>query len=243
MSLLRVDNCTKKFAGLVALSDVSLSVEQGEIVGIIGPNGSGKTTLFNVISGTYRPEYGTVIFDGLETEHLKPYQVARLGIGRTFQIPRPFGNIAVLNNVLVGTTIHDHNMETAEKKAEEILSFLGLEEKSAMMANNLTIADRKKLEIAKALSTDPKLILLDEVMGGLTLPEVDEILELINQISNKGITIILIEHIMKAIMTISNRVAVLNYGVKIAEGTPEDVASNQAVLKAYLGEEYVISKS
>lgn len=243
MTFLEIENCTKRFSGLVALNEVSFSVQSGEIIGLIGPNGSGKTTLFNVISGIYEPEMGEVVFNGNNIESMKPYKISRLGIGRTFQIPRPFGNVTVLHNVLVGTIMYSKASKDARNKAIEILTFLGMQEKMGVVANTLTIGDRKKLEIAKALATNPKLILLDEVMGGLTLPEVDEILGLIRKINNNGTTIILIEHIMKAIMNISNRVVVLNYGVKIAEGTPEEIASDDTVIKAYLGEEYVLSKN
>lgn len=241
MSLLAIESCTKRFSGLTALSSVTLSVESGEIVGLIGPNGSGKTTLFNVISGFLRPEEGTIIFDNFDITRLRPYKISRIGISRTFQVPRPFGNVSVFHNILVGAIVHSTNLLRAEKKVKELLVLIDLEDKSNVAANKLTIGDRKRLEIAKALSVDPKLLLLDEVMAGLTPTEVTDTLELIKRINEKGVTLIVIEHNMRAIMSISERIIVLNHGEKIAEGVADKIVNDNEVIKAYLGDDYAIS--
>lgn len=241
MSLLLIKNCTKNFGGVKALSKVDLSIRKGEILGLIGPNGAGKTTLFNVISGVYIPDYGHIEFNGSEITGNKPYKICKLGISRTFQIPRPLSNISLLENILVGIYIKHPKAKDRRQKAEAVLDFVGLGGKSGVLAKNLTIADRKKLELAKALSTDPKLVLLDEIMAGLTTKETMDTIDLIKSIQSKGITIIIIEHIMHAIMSISEQIVVLNYGEKIAEGTPEEIANNEKVIKAYLGEEHAFA--
>jgi branched-chain amino acid transport system ATP-binding protein len=212
-------------------------------VGLIGPNGSGKTTLFNLISGLYRPESGSIKYKGREITGLGSYKICQLGIARTFQIPRPFANLTVLENVIVGVLFGKHgskriNLEKAEQRAIEILRFIDLIDKANEPAENLTLTELKRLELARALATEPQLLLLDEIMAGLNPAEIADALDLIKKINNQGITIFMIEHLMRAVAAICNRVIVLNYGEKIAEGTMEEVANNEKVVKAYLGEKW-----
>ena len=241
MSLLSIENCTKRFSGLTALNNVSLEICDNDIFGLIGPNGAGKTTLFNVITGTYIPNEGKIKFRGKDITRLPPELVCRKGISRTFQVPKPFVELTVLQNVMVGTTLRNSTKQ-GRKKALEIIESVGLAEKRDFFAGDLTVPELRKLELAKALATDPKVIFLDEVMAGLRPGEIKEALAMLKAINTQGITLIVIEHILEAVMTICNRILVLNYGEKIAEGSPEQIANDPAVITAYLGDEYVYTK-
>ena len=240
-TILELHDISKHFGGLSALSEVSMKICRGEIVGLIGPNGAGKTTLFNVIDGYYRPEEGTIRFENEDITRLSPpHKICARGIGRTFQIVKPFKNISVFENVLVGAWQVHSSRRLAHARAREVLRFVGLERCSHLSGSSLTISDRKRLELARALATGPRLLLLDEVMAGLNPTEIQEIIQLINRISSEmNVTLLIIEHNMKAIMALSQRIVVLDYGAKIAEGTPEEIVKNEDVIKAYLGEEYL----
>jgi branched-chain amino acid transport system ATP-binding protein len=237
MTLLEVHNITKRFGGLVAVNDLSLSVNKGEILGMIGPNGAGKTTAFNMISGYYKPDEGQVIFDGHNITKRRPDQVCKLGLTRTFQVVKPFPQLSVLDNVIVGAYNRTNSKREAQQKAHEILDFLGMSNMTGQLAGGLSVAGRKRLEIAKVLATDPKMILLDEAMAGLRPKETDEIIELVRQISQQGVALLLVEHVMKVIMSLADRIVVIYQGEKIAEGEPQAVVQNRAVIDAYLGEE------
>jgi branched-chain amino acid transport system ATP-binding protein len=241
--LLEVKGLSRYFGGLEALKDVDFNIGEGEILGLIGPNGAGKTTLFNVIGGVYRPDRGTVRFKGENIAGLEPYQICRRGMSRTFQIPKPFRNLSVLDNVTAGVVFGKQSLKKVgrgKEKAREILQFMGLSGKEGHLPGGLTIADLKRLELARALATSPDLLLLDEVVAGLNPSETADAIQLIKKIKNElGLTIFMIEHVMKAVMSISDRIMVLQYGEKIAEGTPQEVAENGKVVDAYLGEKYV----
>lgn len=237
MSLLSVRRLTKHFYGLAAVSDLSFDVREGEIVGLIGPNGAGKTTTFNLLTGFLTPTAGEVIFDGRPLKNLKPHQICKLGLARTFQIVQPFPDITALENVLVGAYVRYPSTAAAERKAREVLERIGLAHKADESARNLTLVELKRLEIGKALATEPKMLLLDEVAAGLNLVEVDQVLELVQELNRQGITFLVVEHVMKVIMSLSQRIVVLDFGQKIAEGTPDEVSRNPRVLEAYLGEE------
>jgi branched-chain amino acid transport system ATP-binding protein len=238
MALLEVNNLTKRFGGLVAVHAVDFNIEEGEILGMIGPNGAGKTTVFHLITGFYPKDSGTVHFRGEDITKLRPDQICKNGMTRTFQVVKPFSHITVLQNVLVGALNRIKDVNKAKKLAMEAIEFVGLDKKKDQMATNLSPPERKRLELARALATQPNLILLDEVMAGLRAKEIEEIIRLIHDINRKGITIFVIEHVMKVIMSLSNRIIVLNYGEKIATGTPLEISKDQGVIKAYLGKEY-----
>ena len=237
MALLEVKHVSRFFGGLAANSDVSFDVDTGEIVGLIGPNGAGKTTLFNCITGYYAPSRGEVLFDGRRMNGLHPDKVCKLGMARTWQKVRPLTNLSVLDNVVVGALCRTNSVAEAREMAHEQLKLVGLDQKPGLLAGALPIGERKKLEVARTLATKPKLLLLDEVMGGLNPAESDEIIDLILQIRDEGVTEIVIEHDMKAIMRLSDRIVVLNSGEKLAEGKPKEIVQNPQVIEAYLGVE------
>ncbi len=236
MAILDIRHVSKFFGGLAANSDVSFSMERGMIMGLIGPNGAGKTTLFNCITGYYPPSKGEVLFNGVKTNGMQPDQVCRLGMVRTWQKVRPLAKLTVLDNVMVGALARTSSLKVARETAMEQLHIVRMEPKAPQRAGGLPIGDRKKLEVARALATKPELLLLDEVMGGLNPAESDEIILLILELKKRGLTLMVIEHDMKAIMRISDRIVVLNSGEKLAEGAPREVADNPAVISAYLGE-------
>lgn len=238
MALLEVKNLTKAFGGLRAVNNVTFSVEKGEILGLIGPNGSGKTTTFNCINQFYSITSGDILFKGSSIKNLKTHQICQRGIGRTFQVVKPLARMTVLENVTASSFCRVNTIKEAQKEAIRILEFCNLTKEKDKLAKSLPIGGRKRLEIARALATKPELILLDETAAGLNPSELDEAIELIKKIQDSGITILIVEHIMKVIMTISDRIHAINFGQTIAEGTPQEVANNPAVIEAYLGEEY-----
>lgn len=236
MSLLEVRGVSMFFGGLAAISGVSFDVKKGEILGLIGPNGAGKTTMFNVINGFYRPTKGEVNFKGRKIAGLKPHQLCWLGIARTFQVVKPLQRMSVLDNVISSAFLRVKSRREADDIAVETIKFVGLYDDRYVISKGLPLGKRKKLEIARALATQPELILLDESFAGLNPAELDESIEIIRKIKARGITIMIIEHHMKVIMAISDRIVVLNYGEKIAEGTPHVIGNNPLVVEAYLGE-------
>lgn len=241
--MLEVNDVSKWFGGNPVLRNISFTIDKGEVVGLIGPNGAGKTTLFNVITGFYRTKTGFVKFDNRDITRLNPETICALGLCRTFQIARPFSNIPVIKNVMIGALNREKSLKNAEKRAEEVLDFVGLWDKKGLLGKNLTTADRKKLEIARGLATSPQLFLLDEVMVGLNPNELQGMMELIGNIIDSGITLFVIEHIMTAVMKLSQRIIALNYGEMIAEGEPAEISRDPNCIKAYLGEEYLVVKS
>jgi branched-chain amino acid transport system ATP-binding protein len=233
--LLKVDGVSKSFRGLKALTRVSLEVKHREIVGLIGPNGAGKTTLFNLISGFFQPDEGRVTFDGHDLAGMKPHRICKLGLSRTFQIVKPFGNLTVMENVAVGAFNQTKRADEAEDQAWSILKFIGLEHKALLPAKSLTTPDRKRLELGRALATGPKLILLDEVMAGLNPAEKSVVIELVKKVRDSGVAVLVIEHAMRVIMGLSDRISVLNYGQCIATGDTRAVCSDPRVIEAYIG--------
>ena len=238
MAILEIKSVSKFFGGLAANSNVSFSVEEGMIMGLIGPNGAGKTTLFNCITGYYPPSKGEILFDGRRMNGLQPDKVCMLGMVRTWQKVRPLAKLSVVDNVMVGALARTSSLKTAREMAMEQLKVVRMEHRSDFLAGGLPIGERKKLEVARALATQPKLLLLDEVMGGLNPAESEEIIQLILDIKQRGLTQMVIEHDMKAIMRISDRIVVLTSGEKLTEGTPQEVVNNPEVISAYLGESH-----
>jgi branched-chain amino acid transport system ATP-binding protein len=238
VSLLAVEGVSKSFGGLAAVQRVTFTLAEGELLALIGPNGAGKTTLFHVISGFMAPEEGTIRYAGESLVGLRPHDICQRGMVRTFQITRPFNRLTVLENVLVGALERVAHRRQAVTIAEEVLALTGLAEKAGQLGHSLTLPDRKRLELARALATGPKVLLLDEVMAGLNPTETTRLIELIRTIHGRGVTILLIEHVMRAVMALSQRILVLNYGELIAEGTPQTVVRNPKVIEAYLGEGY-----
>jgi len=237
--MLEIRKVSKSFGGLVAIRNLDMSVSEGEVVGLIGPNGSGKTTLFNVISGLLRPDSGEIRFNGEDIAGLKSHAACQCGIARTFQLTKTFEHLTTLRNVMVGRTYGSDptgNMKQAAQECEKILEFTGLADKRLSMAGMLGLVDRKRLEIARALATRPKLLLLDEIMAGLNSAEMEDTIQLVREINGSGITLIVVEHAIKAILKISTKIIALSAGQKIAEGLPHDVVRNEQVIKVYLGE-------
>ncbi len=236
MSLLEARKVSMFFGGLAAVKDVSFGVQKGDILGLIGPNGAGKTTLFNVVNGFYRPSRGDVFFRDRKISGFRPHEICRRGIARTFQVVKPLRRMSVLDNVIASAFLKARDKKQAEEIARDALQFTGLYDERDAISKGLPLGKRKRLEIARALATQPELLLLDESFAGLNPSEVDESIGIIRKIKGKGITIMIIEHNMKVIMSISDRVVVLNYGEKIAEGTPLEIRNNPLVIEAYLGE-------
>lgn len=238
MAFFETKNIVKYFGGLAAVNGVSFQVEEGSIYGLIGPNGSGKTTIFNLINGYFPLTRGEIHFEGRRISGLKTHKICQLGIGRTFQVVKPLKRMTVLDNVIASAFLHTASKREATRIAEDTIVFCGLEDYADKLAKSLPIASRKRLEITRALATKPKLLLLDETAAGLNPTEVTQAIELIERIRDSGITLVIVEHIMKVIMTISDRILAINHGMAIAEGTPRQVAENPEVIAAYLGEGY-----
>ncbi len=236
MDLLEIKDVSKQFGGLAALTDVTYSVRKGEILGLIGPNGAGKTTLFNCVNGFYPPTKGEVFFKGEKISGLQPYQICKRGMGRTFQVVKPLQRMSVLDNVIASSFLRARTKAGAKELAAKALQFTGLYEDRDVISKGLPLGKRKKLEITRALATQPEFLLLDESFAGLNPSEQDEMITIIRKVREQGITIMVIEHHMKVIMSLSDRIVVLNYGQKIAEGTPKEIGNHPQVIEAYLGE-------
>lgn len=243
MEILRVNNLSKKFGGLAAINQLTFDLDQGDIVSLIGPNGAGKTTVFNIITGFIPADTGSVTFNNLIISHLQPFQICRLGLVRTFQIVQPFYDLTTLENIMIAAFNRKARLTDSKNQAERILNKLGMAHLRSIKANSLTLADRKRLELAKALATEPQLILLDEVMAGLTPKETTEFINLIKKLNGEGITFLIIEHIIKAVLELSKNIVVINYGMKIGEGNPQDILNNKAVIEAYLGKDRSFDRS
>jgi branched-chain amino acid transport system ATP-binding protein len=242
VSLLWIDKIGKNFGGLRALDNVSFDLQSGEILAVIGPNGAGKTTLFNILTGFIRPDNGSALFQNQSLLRLKPHRICQRGLVRTFQIVKPFLELSVLENVVVAAFNRIRDPKDAAQKAEEVIAFVGLSDKRRALANELNLPNRKRLELARALATGPTLLMLDEVMAGINPTETDNLIGLIREIHRAGTTILLIEHVMRGVMALSQRILVLNFGEKIAEGVPGEVVKNPLVIEAYLGEEYCVAQ-
>jgi branched-chain amino acid transport system ATP-binding protein len=236
--ILSAEKISKQFGGLQALADVTITVQEGEILGLIGPNGAGKTTLFNVLNAVHRPDSGRIVYHDRDIAGLRPYDLARLGMARTHQIVRPLNDLTVRENVMVGACFgrKDSSLREATVRSEEVLEQVGLASRSDQLASTLNVAQKKRLELARALAADPDLLLLDEVLAGLNPAEIAAMIETIRLVRDAGMTIVIIEHVMQALMNLSDRVVVLDYGRQIAEGTPGEVANDRAVIEAYLGD-------
>ena len=239
--LLSIQNLTMGFRGLKAISNLDLDIMTGKVNGLIGPNGAGKTTLFNVISGFLTPQKGQILFNGRNLAGLRPHEICRLGIVRTFQIVKIFPELSVFRNIMIGSFNRHKDIKRSKEISEQVLDLVQLIHKKEQMASSLTIADRKRLELARALATEPALLLLDETMAGLNPTEGEQMLSIIKNINANGITIFMIEHVMNIIMSVCQHIIVLNYGEKIAEGKPEEISKNKKVIEAYLGEEFSIA--
>lgn len=229
---------SKSFGGLKAINQVSFQIEESEITGLIGPNGAGKTTLFNLITGFLKPDGGHIYFENYDITALKPHKICQLGIGRTFQVVKPLSTLTVLENIVTGALLHRANYKEAREQAINIAQKVGLADKIYKIAGGIPIADKKRLGFAQALATNAKLLLLDEVVAGLNPAEVDKFLDIIRNIAAEGITIIMVEHVMRAVMNVANRILVLDHGKLIAQGSPREIAENDEVIKAYLGDKY-----
>jgi branched-chain amino acid transport system ATP-binding protein len=230
-----IRNLSKKFGGLRAVQDVSFTVKENETVALIGPNGAGKTTSFHLVTGFHRPDQGSVLAFGREIVGLKPHDICALGLARTFQVAKPFGAMTVLDNVMTGAFLRDRHVAVARDMAREAIEFTGLSARAQTAARDLTTIDQRRLEMARALATQPRLLLLDEVMAGLNPSEIDQAVALIGKLSQRGLTIVIVEHVMRAIMAVARHIVVLDHGQKIAEGTPKEIVENPEVIRAYLG--------
>jgi len=234
-----ISGLSKRFGGLRAVQDVSFTVAENETLALIGPNGAGKTTTFHLITGFHRADSGSVKAFGREIVGLRPHQVCALGLARTFQVAKPFGAMTVLDNVMTGAFLRDRHVAAARDKAQEAIDFVGLSARAKTPAKDLTTIDQRRLEMARALATDPRILLLDEVMAGLNPSEIDQAVALVGKLSARGLTIVIVEHVMRAIMAVARRIVVLDHGQKIAEGAPRDIVENPEVIRAYLGSGYV----
>ncbi|HEY2534842.1 MAG TPA: ABC transporter ATP-binding protein [Xanthobacteraceae bacterium] len=233
-----IRHLSKRFGGLRAVADLDFAVQEGGTVALIGPNGAGKTTSFNLITGHYRPNAGSISAFGRELVGLRPHDICKHGLARTFQVARPFGKMTILANVMTGALLRSKKLDIARTRAETVIDFVGLSAKAHMPARDLTTIDQRRLEMARALATEPRLLLLDEVMAGLNPTEIDQAVALVRKLAKRGLTIVIVEHVMRAIMAVAQHIVVLDHGQKIAEGNPQEVVANPEVIRAYLGTGY-----